>query len=208
MLAAIRDKQSTLAPETNTDDRTPGRIVFGELRREAQSGISRLTDAVGPASAVVDANSQLARLRAIDRIQTRREAGELARPSDGKAVRDIRQTAYDALTAALESSSQSALARTVLVDAGHKVMAADRALTHHQGEISASTLDSSVADSGMRQHSLAQRRQPFNRPFRRWKLTEIAVQKTARLAHRSKNAFTAVQAELLSALVIHDIYKF
>jgi hypothetical protein len=121
-------------------------MVFDELRREAQSGISRLAYAIGPASAVVDANSQLARLRALDRIQTRREAEELARPSDAKTVRDIRQTAYDALTAALGSSSRSALARTVLVDAGHKVMAADRELTHHQGEIAASTLDRSVAD--------------------------------------------------------------
>ncbi|WP_193790547.1 hypothetical protein [Haloarcula marismortui] len=146
LLADIRDQQSTLAPEPNTDDRTPGRMVFDELRREAQSGISRLAYAIGPASAVVDANSQLARLRALDRIQTRREAEELARPSDAKTVRDIRQTAYDALTAALESSSRSALARTVLVDAGHKVMAADRELTHHQGEIAASTLDRSVAD--------------------------------------------------------------
>ena len=146
LLADIRDRQSDLPPETTTDDRTPGRIVFEELRWEAESGISRLTDAVGPASAVVDANSQLARFQAIDRIQTRREADELARPLDGKTVRDIRQTAYDALTAALESSSQPELVRTILVDAGHKVMAADRWLTHHQGEISASTLDRSVAD--------------------------------------------------------------
>ncbi|WP_199725407.1 hypothetical protein [Haloarcula sp. Atlit-7R] len=146
LLAAVRDRREDLPPETTTDDRTPGRIVFEELRWEAESGISRLTDAVGPASAVVDANSQLARFQAIDRIQTRREADELARPSDGKTVRDIRQTAYDALTAALESSSQPELVRAILVDAGHKVMAADRWLTHHQGEISASTLDRSVAD--------------------------------------------------------------
>ncbi|EMA27753.1 hypothetical protein [Haloarcula japonica] len=146
LLSDIRDRQSDLPPETDADDRTPGWIVLDELRWEAESRISRMADAVGPASAVVDANSQLARLRAIDRIQSRREADELVRPSDGETVRDIRQTAYDALTAALESSSQPELVRTVLVDAGHKIMAADRGLTHHQGEISASTLDRSVAD--------------------------------------------------------------
>lgn len=146
LLADIRDRQADLPPETTADDRTPGMMVFEELRWEAESGIGRLTDAVGPASAVIDANSRLARFRALDRVQKRREADELARPSDGTTVRDIRQTAYDALTAALESSSQPELVRTVLVDAGHKVMAADRGLTHHQGEIAASTLDRSIAD--------------------------------------------------------------
>lgn len=71
---------------------------------------------------------------------------ERARPIGGTAVREIRQTAYNALTAALESSSHPDLVRTVLADAGHKVMAADRGLTHYQGEITASTLDRSVAD--------------------------------------------------------------
>jgi hypothetical protein len=146
LLADIRDRQADLPPETAADDRSPGQMVVDELRWEAESGTSRLTDAVGPASAVVNANGRLARFRALDRIQTRREADELARPSDGTAVRDIRQTAYDALTAALESSSQPELIRTVLVNAGHKVMAADRGLTHYQGEITASTLDRSVAD--------------------------------------------------------------
>ncbi|MCJ0621368.1 hypothetical protein JZX76_18250 [Haloarcula hispanica] len=146
LLVDIRDRQADLPPETAADERSPGQMVVDELRWEVESGLSRLTDAVGPASAVVDANSQIARFRALDRIQSRREADELARPSDGTAVRDIRQAAYDALTAALESSSQPELVRTVLVDAGHKAMAADRELTHHQGEISATTLDRSVAD--------------------------------------------------------------
>ncbi|KAA9396204.1 hypothetical protein Har1130_15495 [Haloarcula sp. CBA1130] len=146
LLSDIRDRQADLPPETAAADRSPGQMVVDDLRWEAESGVSRLADAIGPARAVVDANSRLARFRALDRMQARREADELARPSDGTAVRDIRQTAYDALTAALESSSQSELVRTALVDAGHKVMAADRQLTHHRGEIAASTLDRSVAD--------------------------------------------------------------
>ncbi|WP_058991964.1 hypothetical protein [Haloarcula sp. CBA1127] len=146
LLADVRDRQADLPPETPVDDRTPGQMALEELRWEAESGTNRLTEAVGPASAVVDANSRLARFRALDRIQSSREAEALARPSDGTAVRDIRQTAYKALTAALESSSQPELVRTVLVDAGHKIMAADRGLTHHQGEIAASALDRSVAD--------------------------------------------------------------
>lgn len=146
LLAAVRDRQADLPPETPADDRTPGQMAFDDLRWEAETGIRHVADAAGPASAVVVANSRLARFRALDRIQTRREAGELARPSDGTAVRDIRQTAYDALTAALESSSRPELVRTVLVDAGYKVVAADRELTHHSGEVAASTLDRSVAD--------------------------------------------------------------
>ncbi|MEF8829742.1 MAG: hypothetical protein V5A49_11950, partial [Haloarcula sp.] len=146
LLADVRDRKADLPPETAVDERSPGQMVIDELRWEAESGISRLTDRIGPASAVVDANGRLARFRALERIQTRREAGELARPTDGTAVRDIRETAYDALTAALESSSYPELVRTVLVDAGHKVMAADRGLTHYEGEITASTLDRSVAD--------------------------------------------------------------
>ena len=146
LLADVRDRQADLPPETAAADRSPGQMVVDELRWEAESGISRLADGVGPASAVVDANGRIAQFLALERIQDRREAEELARPSDGTAVREIRQTAYNALTAALESSSHPDLVRTVLVDAGHKVMAADRGLTHYQGEITASTLDRSVAD--------------------------------------------------------------
>ena len=145
LLAAVRDRRASLAPETAADERTPGRMALEDLRWEAENGASRLTEAIGPASAVVDATGRLARFRALERLRTRREADELARPSDAAAVRDIRQTAYDALTAALESSSRPELVRTVLVDAGHDVMAADRQLSRHRGEVSASALDRSVA---------------------------------------------------------------
>jgi hypothetical protein len=145
LLADVRDRQADLPPESTADDRSPGQMVFNDLRWRAESGISQISDAIGPASAVIDANSRLARFRALDRIQTRREAGELTRPADAATVRTIRQTAFDALTAALESSSHPELVRTVVVDAGHQVMAADRELQHHRGEIPASNLDSSIS---------------------------------------------------------------
>jgi len=145
LLGDVRNRQADLPPESTADDRTPGQMVFNDLRWRAESGISRRSDAIGPASAVIDANSRLARFRALDRIQTRREAGELTRPTDAATVRSTRQTAFDALKAALESGSHPELVRTVVVDAAHQVMAADRELTHHRGEISASNIDSSIA---------------------------------------------------------------
>ncbi|MDS0222721.1 hypothetical protein NDI54_15350 [Haloarcula sp. S1AR25-5A] len=145
LLADVRDRQAKLPPESTADDRTPARIVFADLRREAEDGVSRISDAIGPASAVVDAHNRLARFRALDRIQERRKAGELIRPADARSVRNSRQTAYDALTGTLESSPHPELVRTVLVDAGYQVMAADRELTRHRGEIPAANLDSSIA---------------------------------------------------------------
>ncbi|MGB9951441.1 hypothetical protein ACOZ4F_03440 [Haloarcula marismortui] len=145
LLAAVRDRREDLPPEGTAGDRTPGRMVLEDLRWEAENGTSGLSEAIGPASAVVDATGRLARFRALERMETRREAGELARPTDAAAVRDIRRTARDALTAALESSAPSELVRTVLVDAGYEVMSADRYLSEHRGEVSASALDRGVA---------------------------------------------------------------
>ncbi|WP_336338608.1 hypothetical protein [Haloarcula brevis] len=145
LLAAVRDRRADLPPEGTAGDRTPGRMVLDDLRWEVESGPSSLTEAIGPASAVVDAAGRLARFRALERIGTRREAGELARPTNAAAVRDIRRTAYNALTAALESNARPELVRPVLVDAGYEVMGADRHLSQHRAEIPASALDRSVA---------------------------------------------------------------
>ncbi|GCF15189.1 hypothetical protein Harman_31240 [Haloarcula mannanilytica] len=145
LLADVRDRQAKLPPEPTADDRTPERIVSADIRRDAESGVSRISDAIGPANAVIDAHNRLARFQALEHIQKRREAGELTRPVDAKSVCNIRRTAYDVLTGTLESSSHPELVRTVLVDASYQVMAADRELTHHRGEIPAAHLDSSIA---------------------------------------------------------------
>ncbi|WP_202904555.1 hypothetical protein [Haloarcula rubripromontorii] len=145
LLAAVRDRREALPPEGTAGDRTPGRMVLEDLRWEAESGTSSLSEAIGPASAVVDATGRLAQFRALERIGTRREADELARPTSAAAIRDIRRTARDALTAALESSARPELVRTILVDAGYKVMGADRHLSQHRGAVSVSALDRSVA---------------------------------------------------------------
>ena len=103
-------------------------------------------DAIGPASAVVDATEQLARFGAVERLQRRVERDELGRPESAGDVVALRTTAYDALDSALASATVPMLARPVVTEAGWRVIAADRELATLRGDVSVSRLDDAVAD--------------------------------------------------------------
>lgn len=145
LLADLQNRRSNLPPEPTSQERNPGQMVAEELRWKAETEIGTVDDAHGPANAVVHANTRLTRFRALNRIKARRDAGELSRPEDAATVRTIRQTAYEALTSALESDAHSGLVRTAIVDAGYQVMGADRELSYLQGEVDAARLDDTIA---------------------------------------------------------------
>ena len=146
LLADVRSRRSELPPEPTAEDWGISERVIGDLRWEADNGVSRLSDANGPASAVIDANRRLTQFKALDRLQTRIDAGELSRPQSAEAVREIRSTAYTALQAALEESPAPELTRTAITNTAWRVASADRELAQYQGEVSVSRLDRSVAD--------------------------------------------------------------
>jgi hypothetical protein len=146
LLADVRSRRSGLPPEPTADEWDIPEQVIGDLRREADDGVTRITDANGPASAVIDANRRLTRFQALDRLQERVDDDELSRPERAEAVRDIRSTAYEALDAALEESPAPELTRTAVTGAAWRVAGADWELARSEGEFPVSRLDSTIAD--------------------------------------------------------------
>lgn len=144
LLADVRSGRSALPPEPTAQEWGVPERVVGELRREADSGVARVADANGPASAVVDANRKLTRLRALDRLRERIDDDGLSRPRGAEAISEVRSTAYDALRTALEESPAPELTRTAVTSAAWRVASADRELARYRGEVSVSRLDSAV----------------------------------------------------------------
>ncbi|WP_244605334.1 hypothetical protein [Halorhabdus rudnickae] len=146
LLADVRSQSSELPPESTAEEWDLSDRVLGDLRQDADYGISRIEDASGPASAVIDANRRLTQFRALERIQDRIDDGALSRPESAEAVREIRSTAYDAIMAALEAGPAPELTRTVVTSAAWQVANADWELARHEGEVAVSHLDSNVVD--------------------------------------------------------------
>jgi hypothetical protein len=145
LLADVRSSRSALPPEPTAEEWGVPERVVGELRREADSGVARVADANGPASAVVDANRRLTRLRALDRLRERIDDDDgLSRPRSAEAVSEVRSTAYGALRTALEESPAPELTRTAVTSAAWRVASADRELARYRGEVAVSRLDSAV----------------------------------------------------------------
>jgi len=141
--ADARSRRSGLPSEPTAEEWGLAEQVVHELRRGLDRGPYSVADADGPASAVVDLTDRLARVRALERVQERVEAGAIASAKNADAVRDARTTAYESLDAALADSPNSDLARTVLGDVSWQVSNADRELDRHRrrGEVSATSLD-------------------------------------------------------------------
>jgi hypothetical protein len=145
-IAAARRRRSDLPPEPTADSRTLSRLVRRELRYAAEDGLADLEDADGPASAVVDANRELAAIEAYERVRRRHEAGDITLPETADGVRDRRQRAIDTLTSALRESPTPALLRTALVRPANRVVRADRELARLEGEVPVSRLDHPLAE--------------------------------------------------------------
>lgn len=146
LLEDVRSRRSELPPEPTAENWALRERAIGDLRREADRGITRIGDANGPASAAVDANRRLTRFQALDRLQERIDDGELSRPQSAEAVREIRSIAYDALDVALEESPGPELTRTAITSAAWRVASADRELARYEGKINVSHLDTNIAD--------------------------------------------------------------
>lgn len=146
LLADVRSRRSGLPPEPTAEEWDIPEQVIGDLRREADDGVTRIADANGPASAVIDANRRLTQFQALDRLQERINDGELPRPQSAEAVREIRLTAYDALEVALEESPAPELTRTAVTSAAWRVASTDWELARYEGEVTVSRLDTNIAD--------------------------------------------------------------
>ena len=146
LLATVRSRRAQLPPELTAEEWSIPEHAFHDLRREVDDGITRVEDADGPASAVVDANRQLTTFRALDRLQERIDDGKPPRPESATAVRKIRSTATDAIAAALEESSVPGLTRTVVKSAAWRVAATDRRFAQREGPIPASYLEIHVPE--------------------------------------------------------------
>ena len=146
LFSDIQSRRSGLPPEPTADEWGVPEFAIGDLRREADIRETHTEDADRPASAVVDANRQLTRFHALNRLRERIDDGELSRPQSAEAVREIRSEAFDALEAALDESSAPELTRTALTNAAWRVASADWELSRYEGEINVSRLDRNVAD--------------------------------------------------------------
>jgi hypothetical protein len=146
VLADVRSRRAQLPPEPTAEEWDVPERVIGDLRRDADRGLTRLADANGPASALVEANRRLTQFEALDDVQKRIDDGDLSRPQTAEAVREVRATAYDALEAALAESPAPELTRTAVTSAAQRVAGADWELTRHEGDVPVSRLDSEVVE--------------------------------------------------------------
>lgn len=146
LLADVRSRRSDLPPEPTAEKWDIPEQVIGDLRREADDGVTRVADANGPASAVIDAHRRFTQFQALDRLQERIDDWKLSRPQSAETVREIRSTAYDALDAALEESPAPDLTRTAVTSAAWRVASTDWQLARYEGEVAVSRLDDNIAD--------------------------------------------------------------
>lgn len=146
LLADVRSQMSDLPPEPTAEEWGVAENVVDDLRWRAGNGSARLSDATGPASAVLDATRRLTMFRALDRVQDRIDAGEIAGVESAAAFRETRTAAYDALDASLQDSPAPGITRTVVSDVSWRVTNADRSLERFTGDVSTGQLDDLVKD--------------------------------------------------------------
>ncbi|NLV11653.1 hypothetical protein GOC74_17160 [Halomicrobium mukohataei] len=144
LLADVRSRRSQLPPEPTPEEWGVAENLVADLRRSIERGPATVEDARGPASAVVDATGRLARSRALEQIEERIDAGEISGVESADELRALRTTAYDALDAALEASSDAALARTVVGDVSWEVTNADWRLARFDRDVRPDRLDDIV----------------------------------------------------------------
>lgn len=146
LLADSQSRRTELPPEPTTSDWGVAENVRNHIRRRVNDGTNSVIASIGPARAVIVATEQLAYLRAFDRVEERIEAGEITTVDTAKALREIRSTAYNELTTALEESPEPELARTVISDVSWLVTQADWELERINRDVSPERLDDTVAD--------------------------------------------------------------
>lgn len=146
LLGDVRSRRSSLPPEPTAEEWGLEEHLLADIRQEADDGPTRVTEATGPASAVLAGTDHLAKLRALDRVQKRIDAGEITGVDSAEDVRAARETVYDALDTALAESRSPDLARSVISNLSWRVTNADRELARARGEVSPGQLDDIVAE--------------------------------------------------------------
>jgi hypothetical protein len=146
VLADVRSREAELPPEPTAEAWDIPERVVGDLHQEADDGLTRLADANGPASALVETNRRLTQFEALHIVQERIDDDGLSRPGSAEALREVRTTARDTLEAALAESPAPELTRTAVTSAAWRIAGADRALTRYEGDIPVSRLDSEIVD--------------------------------------------------------------
>lgn len=144
LATTLRERQSQLPPEPTADDWGPREELLDELHWRAEDSAETVTGGPGPASGVVDAARLLAIHGGIERAQQRLDDGETFRVERTEAVMEYRQTAYDAIQAALAESRATPLARTVVSDASTSVVSADWELSRLEGDVRAARVEDAI----------------------------------------------------------------
>lgn len=142
----VQSNGSDLGSEPTTDERGVPEQLIEELRGQMRRRPERVARATGPASAVTDAVDWLTRYRAFDWATQRIEAGEIGTAESAEQIKSLRERAYDAISKARQESPAPPLARRVLHDAGWRVVAADRKIAEHRGEIPVRRLHDEISD--------------------------------------------------------------
>jgi len=142
--ADLRERRDELPPEPTEDDYDLVDRLRYRLRDEAEESPERVTEAQGPASAVLAATEGLVEVGAFGRFQERVDDGETFGAEETADVHEGRNEALDAIRTALSESPRPALARPVLADAAMTVAWADESLGRFHGEVGLRRLDDPV----------------------------------------------------------------
>jgi hypothetical protein len=146
LFADVRSRRSDLPPEPTAEDWGLEERILSEARRDATHGVERVGEAIGPASAVIDATERLAWLDALDTLRERLDSGEISQAESADDVRALRSGAYGAIETALADAPAPDLARAILTDASWRVTAGDRRLSQYSGDLSPTRLDDVVEE--------------------------------------------------------------
>ncbi|SFS12163.1 hypothetical protein SAMN05216559_4028 [Halomicrobium zhouii] len=141
LAADLRERREELPPEPTEDDYDLVDRLRYDLRDEVEWSAERVTEAQGPASAVLAATDGLTDSLAFDRFKERVDDGESFGAESVADVRETRTTALDAIRTALSESPRPALARPVLAEAAWTVAWADESLGRFHGEVDVRRLD-------------------------------------------------------------------
>lgn len=141
--AELSNRQSALPP-TPTEYGPAGHRLY-RLRDATTDGPDRISEAEGPADALLTATSLLTDALAYDDVHDRRTEDRAFRVADVAAFESVRSTAVEAVATALEESERPALARHVLADVARTITHHDQRVTRYQSAVQPSRLDEQVA---------------------------------------------------------------
>jgi len=118
--------------------------IRNDLRDSVEYGPKQVSDAPGPASALLTATARLVDAMAYDRVVERLESEGGIELEEATDVREMRETAAEALETGLAESRRPVLVRPVLADAAQLMAYADAELARFHGDVRVSRVEDSV----------------------------------------------------------------